>query len=547
MKKIALIILSSMLGAYAFAGITSGSGGGTATSVDMSVPSFLTISGNPITTSGTLAVDLATQTTNKVFAAPNGTTGTPTFRALVSADIPTLNQSTSGNAATATALAADPADCASNTYATSINASGTLTCGTVTNAGLAGSIAASKFVGSDIATVGTITAGVWNATTIAIANGGTGATSKAAAFDALSPMSASGDILYGGASGTGTRLAKGSDTQVLTLASGVPTWATPAAAGGSPNEAVTLNNCSIAASIAANALTVALKDAAGADPSSGSPCLISVRNATITTGTFTQISVQAATSVVVPDTVSLGCTAAVACDIYVYAINNAGTIELGLIFSDNIDEGAVQTSTAIAAQNTAAILSSTTARTSKAVRMIGRVQVTPAASFHWSNAVTSVSSGVPTYPIVTDWYPCTVTGVWATNTTYPNTFCKREGDSLNIRGKVALTGAPTGTLAITLPNSLTMDTSKMYPWTNGVSTFPGTCRAVDASTNNYQCSIMGGVSATVFTFSPATVTGSNVIQNSQINATTPFTWGNGDWIEYSVERMPIVGWGRYGP
>jgi hypothetical protein len=40
-------------------------------------------------------------------------------------------------------------------------------------------------------------------------------------------MTASGDIIYGGTSGTGTRLAKGTDGQVLTLASGVPSWATP--------------------------------------------------------------------------------------------------------------------------------------------------------------------------------------------------------------------------------------------------------------------------------------------------------------------------------
>ncbi len=42
---------------------------------------------------------------------------------------------------------------------------------------------------------------------VAIANGGTGASTKAAAHDALSPMSTLGDIVYGGASGTGTRLA----------------------------------------------------------------------------------------------------------------------------------------------------------------------------------------------------------------------------------------------------------------------------------------------------------------------------------------------------
>ena len=49
-----------------------------------------------------------------------------------------------GNADTATALAANPTDCGADTYATTIAASGNLTCSTVTNAGLAGSIAMSK-------------------------------------------------------------------------------------------------------------------------------------------------------------------------------------------------------------------------------------------------------------------------------------------------------------------------------------------------------------------------------------------------------------------
>ena len=41
---------------------------------------------------------------------------------------------------------------------------------------------------------------------VALANGGTGQTTKALAFDALSPLTAQGDLLVGGASGTGTRL-----------------------------------------------------------------------------------------------------------------------------------------------------------------------------------------------------------------------------------------------------------------------------------------------------------------------------------------------------
>jgi hypothetical protein len=60
-----------------------------------------------------------------------------------------------------------------------------------------------------------------------ISNGGTGQTTKATAFDALSPMTAAGDIIYGGTSGAGSVLVKGTDGQVLTLASGAPSWANP--------------------------------------------------------------------------------------------------------------------------------------------------------------------------------------------------------------------------------------------------------------------------------------------------------------------------------
>lgn len=68
----------------------------------------------------------------------------------------------------------------------------------------------------NLVSIGAITSGTWNATTIALNKGGTGQTTKAAAFDALSPMTTGGDIIYGGASGTGTRLANGSAGQVLT-------------------------------------------------------------------------------------------------------------------------------------------------------------------------------------------------------------------------------------------------------------------------------------------------------------------------------------------
>lgn len=67
-----------------------GLGSGTVTSVGLSLPNIFTVSNSPVTTTGTLTATLASQTANQVFAAPNGASGSPTFRSLVAADIPTL-------------------------------------------------------------------------------------------------------------------------------------------------------------------------------------------------------------------------------------------------------------------------------------------------------------------------------------------------------------------------------------------------------------------------------------------------------------------------
>lgn len=114
---------------------SSGGGTGTVTSVALAVPAEWTVSGSPVTTSGTITISEATQTANTVYAGPTtGAAAAPGFRALVSADIPNNAADTSGNAATATALAANPADCAANQFANAIAASGDLTCSALADA-----------------------------------------------------------------------------------------------------------------------------------------------------------------------------------------------------------------------------------------------------------------------------------------------------------------------------------------------------------------------------------------------------------------------------
>mgnify|MGYP007122131568 CR=1 FL=1 len=62
---------------------------GTVTSVGLSLPGIFTVSGSPVTTTGTLTGTLATQTANTIWAGPTtGAAAAPTFRALVAADLP---------------------------------------------------------------------------------------------------------------------------------------------------------------------------------------------------------------------------------------------------------------------------------------------------------------------------------------------------------------------------------------------------------------------------------------------------------------------------
>ena len=128
------------------------------------------LAGQVLVSGGTIAptwgsvVILSDQVANVVYAGPaSGLPAPSAFRALVTADVPTLNQDTTGTASNVTG-------------------------------------------------------------TVAIANGGTGETTSLAAFDALSPMTTAGDMLYGGVAGSATRLGIGSANTVIHGGLGGPAY-----------------------------------------------------------------------------------------------------------------------------------------------------------------------------------------------------------------------------------------------------------------------------------------------------------------------------------
>ena len=209
-------------------------GTGTVTSVGLSLPQGLfTVTGSPVTTSGTLTGSLSSQTAGRVFAAPASQNGTPVFRDLVAGDIPDLSSSylpisggtvssnltISGNltvngtttTVNSTSISVDdknielgstasPSDQSADGGGITLKGSTDHTWNWVNSTDawtssehidlaaqkayyingtsvLSGSTLGSGVTSSSLTSVGTLTSGTWSASTIAVNKGGTGQTS----------------------------------------------------------------------------------------------------------------------------------------------------------------------------------------------------------------------------------------------------------------------------------------------------------------------------------------------------------------------------------
>lgn len=188
----------------------------------------------------------ASKTAKYVLAAPNGADGVPTFRALVASDIPTLNQNTTGTAANVTGtVAIANGGTGAGTAQAAINAlAGAVTSGqylrgngtnvvmsaiqaadvptlnqntTGTAATVTGATQASITTCANLVSVGTITTGTWSATTIAVTKGGTGTTTAPT----------QGGIIYGSSTSAYGSTGVGTQNQLLVSnAASAPTWNT---------------------------------------------------------------------------------------------------------------------------------------------------------------------------------------------------------------------------------------------------------------------------------------------------------------------------------
>lgn len=310
-----------------------GGGSGTVTSINVSGGTTgLTTSGGPVTTSGTITlagtldVDNGGTGQTTAAAAITALTGTQTsgyylrsngtnaaLSAIQVADVPTLNQNTTGQAGSvANALTAGtgisysvgttyngsvavtidnsaPDQVVSLTGGTGISTSGTYPSFTITNTApdqvvsLTGAGTTSvtgtypnftitsndQYVGTvtsvsgtgtvnGISLTGTVTSSgsltlggtLSNVSlttqvtgTLPIANGGTGQTTAGAAFNALSPVTSTGDLIIGNGANSSTRLPIGANNYVLTSNGTTAVWALASGSGATiSNDTTTATN-----------------------------------------------------------------------------------------------------------------------------------------------------------------------------------------------------------------------------------------------------------------------------------------------------------------
>lgn len=135
-------------------------------------------------------------------------------------------------------------------------------------------------------------------------------------------------VATGGGSGTVTSVATGFGLTGGTITGSGTLQISHSAPPGGNTLAI---NLGLTITAGSSALTIALKDQGGNDPSATSPVLVPFRSSTGTTGTVTWLSVEAATSLVISSGSTLGVTSSKGFRLWVVGFNDASTFRLGVI------------------------------------------------------------------------------------------------------------------------------------------------------------------------------------------------------------------------
>ena len=182
--------------------------------------------------------------------------------------------------------------------------------------------------------------------------------------------------------------------------SGVTGVATIAGGSGSVASLGAVGNLGIVASVAANALTIAVKTLLGNDPSGSDTITIPFRSVNLNDGSETDVVLSSALSIVVSSGSTLGTQSAIPHRIYIALINNGGTPLLGVFQPMNstlqligLRENEPSPTTAeggAGAADSAFVLYASSTLAAKAIRIIGYIESTQATAGTWVTAPSAI-------------------------------------------------------------------------------------------------------------------------------------------------------------
>jgi hypothetical protein len=163
-----------------------------------------------------------------------------------------------------------------------------------------------------------------------------------------------------------------------------------------PNHFNLIENLGLSVSVASNALTIAIKQKDGTDPSTGLDGVkVAFRNSTLTNGTYNIREITEPLSFTVSSGSTLGHASGINHGVYVYLIDNAGALELAVSQVLFPESGLISTSAEGGAggADSNSTVYSTTARTNVPFRVVGKIISNQTTAGVWAAAPVRVMLG----------------------------------------------------------------------------------------------------------------------------------------------------------
>jgi hypothetical protein len=269
-----------------------------------------------------------------------------------------------------------------------------------------------------------------------------------------------------------------------------------------------ISNLGLSASVAANALTITLTTAAGGTPAGGDAVSIPFRSPTAATGTITQRSVTAATTLVISSGSTLGTANTTPFRIWIVAFDDGGTIRLGAVNCLNssrnlfaLRQFGVASSTAeggAGAADSAHVFYTGTAVSSKAYTILGYME--------WSSGLTTA-------------------GTWATSATHVAPF--RPGNALpgdKIQSIILNNGSGSSTTSTSMVDvtgaSVSITPTSSANVIDVFAEYTGVAAAGGAATNTtHGCQLLRGSTAITNEKTIGVVSGAGTNMQTQANGT----------------------------